>query len=75
MDYKIYMLRVWNEEGMQNPNPLRVSVENPKTGNRIGFTDWESLISYLNRQTTNPKQPLILPQNSNGVLVGDPPSH
>ncbi|KAA3658866.1 MAG: hypothetical protein DWQ04_23850 [Chloroflexi bacterium] len=75
MDYKIYMLRVWKEEGLENPNPLRVSIENPKTGNRVGFTDWESLISYLNRQTPTQKRPLLIQQNSNGVLVSEPPSH
>ncbi len=75
MNYKIYMLRVWKEEGVQNPNPLRVSIENPKTGSRVGFTDWESLITYLNRQSANQTQPFILQHNSNGVLVSDIPSH
>jgi len=69
MDYKIYMLRVWKEEGIQNPNPLRVSIENPKTGSRVGFTDWESLISYLNRQTIDKNQTLILSHGNNSVLV------
>ena len=68
MDYSIYMLRVWKEEGEQNLNPLRVSIENPKTGNRVGFTDWESLISYLNRQTVNAQ---ILKNSTNGVLAKD----
>ncbi|MCA9926416.1 MAG: hypothetical protein KC419_15355 [Anaerolineales bacterium] len=60
MDYNIYMLRVWKEEGKQNPNPLRVSIENPNSGTRVGFTDWESLIAYLNRQTVDRKKPIAI---------------
>ncbi len=50
MDYNIYMLRVWKEDGKNNPNPLRVSIENPQTGTRVGFTDWESLLTFLSKQ-------------------------
>ena len=50
MNYNIYMLRVWKEDGKNNPNPLRVSIENPQTGTRVGFTDWDSLLTFLSKQ-------------------------
>jgi len=46
-NYDIYMLRIWTEKG-PTPNTLkRVTLENTKTGSRVGFTSWKSLIQFL----------------------------
>jgi hypothetical protein len=49
MDPKDFKLRIWEERnGM--PHSICVSIENPQTGARIGFTDWDSLLAFLNQQ-------------------------
>lgn len=52
MDYYIYMLRVWRESEVLAESPLRLSVENTRTGTRVGFTDWRNLVEYINSQAS-----------------------
>ncbi|MCA9958686.1 MAG: hypothetical protein KC443_06620 [Anaerolineales bacterium] len=51
-NYQAYMLRVWKErtEHTEITTPIRLSLENTKTGTRIGFTDLDRLIQYLHEQ-------------------------
>ncbi len=41
-----YLLRVWNTDELGGFN-WQASLENPKTGDRIGFTSLEELFVYL----------------------------
>lgn len=51
-NYQAYMLRVWKERTEQTETmaPIRLSLENTKTGTRIGFVDLDCLIQYLHEQ-------------------------
>lgn len=51
--YQAYMLRVWEERTEQPGSdvPLRLSLENTRTGTRIGFANLEHLLQYLREQT------------------------
>lgn len=49
-NYSVYMLRIWNEG--QASQPKRLTVENTRTGSRVGFTDWEGLVSFLEKNTS-----------------------
>jgi hypothetical protein len=53
VDYQVYVLRVWKEEKSQPDSRanVRLSLENTKTGTRIGFTDWSKFARYLKEQT------------------------
>lgn len=46
--YRTYVLRIWNEN--QNSDSRRLTLENTRTGSRVGFTEWETLIAYLEEQ-------------------------
>ena len=46
-NYDIYMLRIWTEKGPIPDGLKRVTLENTKTGSRVGFTSWENLIRFL----------------------------
>lgn len=47
MDYKTYMLRIWKGDNSKKAPKVRFSIENVRTGTRIGFTELKSLITYL----------------------------
>lgn len=48
-NYDVYMLRIWKEE--QSNQPKRLTVENTRTGSRVGFTDWNNLVAFLDKKT------------------------
>lgn len=41
-----YILRLWRAEELRSPD-WRASLENPETGQRIGFASLEQLFGYL----------------------------
>lgn len=47
-DYYAYLLRLWREAGETH---WRASLENPSTGERLGFATLDRLVKYLNAQT------------------------
>lgn len=44
--YRVYMLRVWRENSSSSGS-LRLTVEDTRTGSRVGFTDWDEFATYL----------------------------
>ena len=46
--YRAYLLRVWRAESL-DPD-WRASLEEPRTGHRIGFTSLEQLFAFLLEQ-------------------------
>lgn len=44
--YRVYMLRVWRENSSSSGS-LRLTLEDTRTGDRVGFTNWEKLATYL----------------------------
>ena len=48
-NYDVYMLRIWKED--QSDKPKRLTIENTKTGSRVGFTDWDKLVAFLEKKT------------------------
>jgi hypothetical protein len=53
-NYDVFMLRIWKEE--QTNQPTRLTVENTRTGSRVGFTDWETLVAFLEKKTGHNKE-------------------
>lgn len=51
--YVAYLLRLWVEPGA-DPAPWRASLQNPRSGERIGFAHPEDLIRYLRSLTGEP---------------------
>lgn len=51
--YQAYLIRLWQEE---EQGEWRATLENPHTGERKGFANLDSLITYL-RAKTNSSQP------------------
>lgn len=51
-NYQAYMLRVWQErtEMADTAVSIRLSLENTKTGTRIGFASMDRLMQYLHEQ-------------------------
>jgi hypothetical protein len=47
-DYYAYLLRLWREEG--TGENWRASLENARTGERIGFASLADVFGYLDRQ-------------------------
>jgi hypothetical protein len=51
VDYHVYMLRIWKEQAQPNsPAAIRLTLEDTRTGVRVGFTDLEKLMAYLEEQ-------------------------
>jgi hypothetical protein len=56
-DYVSYLLRLWRDDGSegtasrQPTAPWRGSLENPHTGQRLGFASLEALFDYLQEET------------------------
>lgn len=49
--YVAYMLRLW-QSGSQGGNPLwRASLEDPATGERLSFSDINTLFAFLSERT------------------------
>ena len=48
--YKSYLLRLW-QSGSASLPVWRASLEDPHTGERLGFPDLEQLFAYLAAQT------------------------
>lgn len=48
-DYFSYLLRLWRASGVE-PTVWRMSLEDPHTGERIGFASLESLFAFLEAQ-------------------------
>jgi len=48
-NYEVYMLRIW-KEGQSNQSK-RLTLENTKTGSRVGFTEWDKLVAFLDKKT------------------------
>jgi hypothetical protein len=58
--YHAYLIRLWQEDAH---SPWRATLEDPHTGERKGFADLDSLITYLKTQTdptTPPAEPTQL---------------
>ena len=54
--YVAYLIRLWLAGGAGEP-VWRGSLEDPHTGNRLGFADLASLFEYLRRQTESQSSP------------------
>lgn len=50
--YCVYLLRLWREgdASLDEPAPLRILVETPRSGERHSFADFESLTDFLASQ-------------------------
>ena len=44
--YHIYMLRIWTQRGEQKQG-VRLSIEDPRTGQRVGFGTLNELLNFL----------------------------
>lgn len=53
--YIAYLLRLWRESGV-GPGHWRASLQDPESGERIGFATLEQLFSYLRQQTADPSK-------------------
>ncbi len=49
MQYRAYILRLWTTD-RRGSAEWQASLEDPKTGNRIGFANLEELFLYLMEQ-------------------------
>jgi hypothetical protein len=47
--YFSYLLRIWKENGVSEPT-WRISLENPASGKRTGFSNLQKLMNYLEQQ-------------------------
>jgi hypothetical protein len=55
-DYVSYMLRMWRDRGDEGPSrseeaPWRASLQDPHSGERVGFASLEDLFGFLRRET------------------------
>jgi hypothetical protein len=48
--YAAYLLRLWREKGT-GPTRWRASLQDPHSGERVGFANLEELLGYLRRVT------------------------
>jgi hypothetical protein len=58
IDYISYLLRAWRSNGENSP-AWQASLENPHTGERMGFACLEDLFDFLRRQTSCPGRPVL----------------
>jgi hypothetical protein len=49
-DYVAYLLRMWREKGGELTR-WRASLQDPRSGERVGFAGLEELFVYLRRET------------------------
>jgi hypothetical protein len=56
-NYFAYLLRLWRESGGDLPRDestrWRASLQDPHSGERVGFASLEELFSFLRRETAN----------------------
>lgn len=45
-NYHAYMIRMWEETG-DSRHKIRLTVQDTRTGERKGFTDWQALVHHL----------------------------
>jgi hypothetical protein len=62
-DYAAYLLRLWREKGGELTR-WRASLQDPHSGERVGFASLEELFVYLRRETGD------LPEKD-GETLGD----
>jgi hypothetical protein len=76
--YLSYLLRLW-QEWDRLPAVWRASLEDPHTGERLGFADVAQLFAFLEDQVSGEHEPNILhpPSGRGGNLPEDedPPHH
>ncbi len=58
--YRSYLLRLWCEA---SDRPWRASLENPRTGKRIGFASLEQLFAFLMQEADGERSKDGLSQN------------
>ena len=52
--YQVYLLRLWSANVSRTGlSSWRASLENPHTGERLGFANLEQLFTYLMQQVEN----------------------
>ncbi len=53
-DYQVHMLRIWQNSSAKGSGreSLRLTLENTKTAIRVSFSDFETLVDYLQQQTS-----------------------
>ena len=51
-DYQVHMLRIWQDSSTKDSgrDSLRMTLENTKTAIRVNFSDFETLVDYLQQQ-------------------------
>jgi hypothetical protein len=49
-DYAAYLLRLWRETGGRQAQ-WRASLQNPHTGERVGFSSLQELFAFLEEET------------------------
>ncbi len=55
-DYVAYLLRLWREKGGESSR-WRASLQDPHSGERVGFASIEELFLYLRRETGDLPEP------------------
>ena len=71
--YRSYLLRFWLEhrENPKLPGMWRYSLEDPHTGEKLGFASLELLVAFLRRQTSEADpDPEDLPKTSDTPTSG-----
>ncbi len=51
-DYRSYLLRIWQADGSA-ASGWRASLEDPRTGERVGFANLEQLFAFLMQGTSD----------------------
>ena len=56
LPYSSYLLRLWAESGVgaERPQAWRFSLEDPHTGEHIGFASLDKLCAFLRERTQKP---------------------
>jgi len=54
-EYAAYLLRLWRERGSQTTG-WRASLQDPHSGERVGFSSLERLFDFLRRETGSPPE-------------------
>jgi len=56
LNYQAYMLRLWSTQQEKSADRRwRFSLEDPRTGERLGFATLEALVNFLQAQTCAPQ--------------------
>lgn len=63
--YFSYILRLWRVEGEEVPvgcegeSKFRASLDDPQTGDRVGFANLEALFAYIREVTKHTKEDVL----------------